>query len=135
MKIRVATGADTAALSRWDTHLSKKELENAINRGHVYLAEEEGRCIGWLRYNLFWDNTPFLNLLYFFEERRGRGYGKMMMDFWEMEMRRQGYRTVMTSTQANEYAQHFYVKLGYTAVGGFLPDGEPYELIFSKSLL
>jgi hypothetical protein len=40
----------------------------------------------------------------------------------------------MTSTASDEYAQHFYQKLGYTTIGGFTPFGDPYVLIFSKML-
>ena len=41
---------------------------------------------------------------------------------------------VMTYTQADEYAQHFYTHLGYRAAGGFVLPGDPYELIFVKEL-
>ena len=40
----------------------------------------------------------------------------------------------MTSTASNECAQHFYYKLGYTAIGGFCPEAEPYELLLAKKL-
>ena len=56
------------------------------------------------------------------------------MDHWEKQMRHQGFDRVMTSTASDEYAQHFYQKLGYTAIGGFTPFWEAYELVFSKSL-
>jgi ribosomal protein S18 acetylase RimI-like enzyme len=49
-------------------------------------------------------------------------------------MHRSGYHIVMTSTASDEYAQHFYRKLGYTAIGGFALPGDPYELILSKEL-
>lgn len=49
-------------------------------------------------------------------------------------MKQAGYETVMTSTQSDEYAQHFYRRLGYAAVGGFLPPGEAYELMLAKKL-
>ena len=39
------------------------------------------------------------------------------MEFWENEMKRKGYDLLLTSTQVNEEAQHFYRKLGFRAVG------------------
>lgn len=57
-----------------------------------------------------------------------------MMAWWEREMHSQGFDTLMTSTASDEYAQHFYQKLGYSAVGGFALPGEVYELIFVKNL-
>ena len=49
------------------------------------------------------------------------------MLFWENEMRELGYKMVMTSTQVNEQAQHFYRKLGYKDRGGIFLDGTPFE--------
>jgi len=117
-----------------DKHVDKQELENLIRLNRVYLAEQEGRFLGWLRYNLFWDNTPFMNMIYLLEESRGKGIGRQFVEYWENAMKMLGYEVVMTSTASDEYAQHFYVKLGYQVVGGFLPDGDPFELILSKRL-
>ena len=49
-------------------------------------------------------------------------------------MHAQCYGVVMTSTASDEDAQGLYRHLGYRAVGGFLPEGEPYELMFAKRL-
>ena len=50
----------------------------------------------------------------------------------------QGYGMVMTSTQADEEAQHFYRKIGYKESGGFTIDipgyEQPMELIFIKAI-
>ncbi len=132
MKVRLAEYEDRKRLTSYDSHISEQELENSIRMGRVYVAENEGCFTGWLRYNLFWDNTPFLNLLYVLEEYRGQGCGRQLVRFWEAEMQRQGYQTLLTSTQSDEYAQHFYVRIGYEAVGGFRLDGDPYEILFAK---
>ena len=134
MNIRIATTKDLAVISRHDHHISPAELENSIRLGRVALAEENEEFLGWLRWNLFWDNTPFLNLIYLLEPHRGKSRGKAMMAWWESRMAELGFHTVMTSTASDEYAQHFYVNLGYTAVGGFTPFGDSYELIFGKKL-
>jgi len=134
MIFRPALLSDLALLSENDRHISANELENLIRLGRVSIAESDGNLIGWLRWNLFWDNTPFLNMLYLTEDFRGQGYGREMMQQWESARRLEGYDTVMTSTASDEYAQHFYQKLGYTSIGGFLPFGDPYELIFAKKI-
>lgn len=134
MNIRTAKMDDILTLKQYDRHISAQELENSVSLGRVYVAEEEGKFAGWLRYNLFWDNTPFINLLYVLDSHRGKGVGTSLMEYWEIRMKWAGYETIMTSTQSNEYAQHFYNRLGYAAVGGFLPPGEPYELILAKKL-
>ncbi len=134
MQIRYAEETDLEQLIRLDRHISKQELANAIRLRRVYIAEQNGCFAGWLRYNLFWDNTPFMNLLYILEPYRAKGLGRQLVSFWEAEMEKQGYGTLMTSTQSDEYAQHFYVKAGYEAVGGFRLAGEVYELVFAKRL-
>ena len=98
------------------------------------LLEQGDGIAGWLRYNLFWDSIPFVNLLFLLDDFRGQGYGKELMLYWEHEMASRGFQWVMTSTQANECAQHFYRKLGYEDAGGFLPPGEPLELVLMKKL-
>lgn len=134
MKIRIAQTNDLEILSLNDKHISKCELENLIGLNRIYIIEMNGNFIGWLRYNLFWDNTPFMNMLYISEKNRGKGFGKLLVEHWESEMRILGYNTVMTSTASDEYAQHFYMKLGYKVVGGFTPFGDPFEVILSKQI-
>lgn len=133
MKIRTAKISDLELL-RQDRHISENELKNSISCKRVYIAEENGVFAGWLRYNLFWDNTPFMNMLYVLDGYRGSGFGKALVSRWENDMAALGYNTVMTSTASNEYAQHFYNKLGYTAAGGFMPPDEPLEIILIKSI-
>lgn len=136
MDIHIATAGlkDAEELALRDKHISRKELENCLASGRVYLAKEGDKLIGWLRYGLFWDNTPFLNMLYVMKERWGRGCGGKLLTYWEEQMAARGYTVVMTSTQAAEQGQQFYDKHGYQAVGGFFPHAEPYELILLKRL-
>ena len=133
MDIRLAVSQDIPLLSEWDEHISTQELINSVQLNRVYIAEIGQRPIGWLRYNLFWDNTPFMNMLCLIEEEQRKGYGKELVLHWERQMKLLGYETVLTSTQSNEYSQHFYVKLGYETVGGFLLKPEPYEIIMAKN--
>ncbi|MCI8639749.1 MAG: GNAT family N-acetyltransferase [Coprococcus sp.] len=133
MNIRFAESKDIGILVRYDRHISKEEIENSILRNFIYIAEDHGRFRGWLRYNLFWDSIPFMNMLYVLEEYRGRGVGRQIVTFWENEMSRRGHKMLMTSTRADELAQHFYFKIGYEAIGGFKLGDEPYEMIFSKN--
>ena len=134
MTIRTAYSSDLEVLITHDHHISPTELENLIRLGRVTVLEVDGKFAGWLRWNLFWDNTPFLNMLYLLESYRGKGLGRAMMAHWEAEVAALGYDRCMTSTASDEYAQHFYQKLGYSAIGGFTIPGDPYELIFCKGL-
>lgn len=132
--IRIADGRDLEFLAENDCHIPPEERESVIRQGRILILETEGRPAGWLRWGMFWDNTPFMNLLYLLEEYRGAGFGRAMVSHWETQMRNAGHTLVMTSTQANEYAQGFYRRLGYQDVGGFLLPGESYELLLVKAL-
>lgn len=137
MQIYTAEEKDLAMLLENDTHISEDELKISIILKRVYIANsagEEPELIGWLRYNLFWDSIPFLNMLYIQNDQKRKGYGTKLVGYWEDQMRQIHHHSVMTSTAQNEYAQHFYEKLGYKAVGSFMPKDGPLEIIFQKDL-
>ena len=134
MEIRYAGPGDLELISEYDEDVSEEVLSNAIAMKRIILLFIDGEFEGWLRFNLFWDNIPFMNLLYLSEEQRRKGYGRKMVEFWEREMADQGYDFVLTSTQSDEAGQFFYRKLGYTDRGALLLPDEPLEIILYKKL-
>ena len=130
--IRYAKNNDYLWLKEHDKHISEKVLMNKIDNNEIFIIENNGKIIGWLRYNLFWDNIPFMNMICFLEEYRKIGLGRKLVEFWEKEMKDIGYKSVLTSTQSNEDAQIFYRKIGYVEIGGFKYFNDPYEIIFQK---
>ena len=126
-EIRYATEADLAFWGTLDKHISEDELMLKIRDKRGYLICDENKPMGIMRYNLFWDCIPFLTLIYFEEAYRRKGFGKKAMLFWEAEMRGRGYKMVLTSTQVDEDAQHFYRKLGYIEKGSLSFDNTPFE--------
>ena len=134
MNIRTAGMEDYAFLSENDRHIRPEELRRVLSQGRVLLLRQGGERAGWLRWGLFWDNTPFMNMLYVLEEYRGQGCGRRLAACWEERMREDGFDLVMTSTRSDEEAQHFYRGLGYTDCGALLLPGEPLELIFRKEI-
>ncbi len=105
-----------------------------MKSGKILIAYNNDDFIGWLRYGMFWDEHPFMNMLFIMENYRGKGYGKGLVNYWEELMISDKYNLLMTSTMANEDAQHFYRKIGYREIGGFVLPNEPMELIMTKSL-
>lgn len=130
IEIRHARADDKAFWLTLDKHISPDELDIKIRDGRCYIVSDNGRPIGILRYNLFWDNIPFCTLLYMDESHRGNGYGKRLVAFWENEMQALGYNALLTSTQADEDAQHFYRKLGYTDCGSMTVRGQSAAELF-----
>jgi len=134
MKIVAATAADYHYMRTHDRHIREKLIMPKIDGREIHMLKVEERTIGWMRHSYFWDNTPFMNLIWIDEPYRSNGYGREAMLFWEEQMRQEGYRLVMTSTQANEGAQHFYRKLGYRDSGCLWLEDEPLEIMLTKAL-
>lgn len=132
MNIRFARKSDVTFLVRNETHVHKKILAKKIEDRQILIAEDDGEPVGWLRFGFFWDEIPFINMLYVLEPNRSCGIGKALMTAWEKEMYEEGFSVFMTTMQKNETAQDFYRKLGYRDAGGFTPAGEAYELIMIK---
>ena len=132
--IRYAELEDIGLLKSYDEHINMEELTNSIKLKRILIMFENNRFVGWLRYNLFWDNIPFMNMLYFLDRERKKGYGSKLIDFWEIEMKNKGYKFVLTSTQSNEQAQFFYRKHNYIDSGALVLPEEPLEIIFYKKL-
>ncbi len=132
IKIRYVQNSDKEFWFSLDKHLSETEFEKKVRdkQGYVLFADE--LPIGILRYNLFWDNTPFCTLLYISEKYRRNGYGKKLTEFWENEMLSLGYDRLLVSTRSDENAQHFYRALGYLDCGGLLAPDQPTELFLDK---
>jgi len=138
IKIRYMQEEDRDLWFKLDRHLSEEEFTKKIRDKMGYVLFEDDIPIGILRYNLFWDNTPFCTLLFIDWEYHGKGYGRKIVEFWEKDMKSMGYGMIMTSTQVDESAQHFYRKLGYKERGGLIIDiagyEQPMEMFFIKKI-
>ena len=138
MTIELATIHDLKIIEKYDSHIPLNRLGECIYNNLVYVLHDQERgnaILGILRYSLFWQSIPFLDLLYIDEKYRGRGYGTLMMEHWEKSMRRMHYQYGMLSTQEDETAKYFYENLGYKKIGAFLPPEQSAgELIYLKTL-
>lgn len=125
--IRHAVETDKTFWFTLDKHMRESEFSLKVREKRGYVVSGGSKPAGIMRYNLFWDIIPFLTLIYFEESFRGKGFGRQTVLFWENEMRGFGYKMVMTSTQSDEQAQHFYRKLGYLDRGSIFLDNTPFE--------
>lgn len=137
-EIRYVCHEDKEFWYSFDKHISEAELENKVRDRRGYVLLKDGKQIGLLRYGLFWDNTPFCNMLFVDWEYQKKGYGRMLVEYWEQDMKSQGFGFVMTSTQVDEDAQHFYRKIGYKDSGCLVIDvpeyAQPMEMFMIKAL-
>ena len=138
IEIRYLQERDKEFWFKLDQHLTEQEFERKVRDQMGYVLLDDDTPVALLRYNLFWDNTPFCTLLFVDWGVQRKGYGKALMMHWEADMKEKGYRLLMTSTQVDEDAQHFYRKLGYQDAGGMLfpVSGfeQPMELFFLKAI-
>ncbi len=125
---------DFAVIKEHDKHIAESELKHILSAKRVIVLYQGDTFLGWLRFGLFGDNIPFINMLYILDAYRGQGNGTKLVSFWEDEMAKAGYRQAFTSTQSNERAQFFYRKIGYTECGALLLPKEPLEMFFIKDL-
>lgn len=134
MAIRLANASDRAFLAERDRHLQPERLAAAVSEGRVYLVCTNGVTVGWLRWGYFWGMIPLMELLHILEDCRGQGLGRALVHRWEADMFAAGAGFVLTSTQADESAQHFYRKLGYRDCGSLIVPGQAApELFLGKS--
>ncbi|WP_440111724.1 GNAT family N-acetyltransferase [Paenibacillus sp. QZ-Y1] len=134
MKIEYATMADYEYILERDRHIHQALVEPKIKEKEIFILWDEGSRIGWMRYGYFWDNIPFMNMIWIDEPYRNGGNGKKVVQHWEILTKQKGFDTVMTSTQSDEHAQHFYRKLGYVDAGALLLDTQPLEVILIKKI-
>lgn len=86
IEIRYVELSDKPFWYQLDKHLPEAEFVNKVKTKRGYVLLENGIPVGLLRYNLFWDNTPFCTMLFIAEDYQGKGYGRSLMEYWEEDM-------------------------------------------------
>jgi hypothetical protein len=80
---------DFPYLSERDHHISQDLLRRKIRDREIIVAKgSDHKPVGWLRFGYFWDNTPFMNMLFVEEALRHKRIGTNLNQFWENEMKR-----------------------------------------------
>lgn len=136
LSILYATFEDIEYLRKHDTHLSLDRVKKKVFDNEVIIAKYGENYLGWLRFGYFWDFIPFINMIVINDAYQKQGVGSRLVQFWEDEMYfKYHHEMVMTSTQADETAQHFYRKLGYRDAGAlFEVNDGPAEIFLIRKL-
>jgi predicted N-acetyltransferase YhbS len=85
--------------------LATQDLRAVVERGQALVARDQDALVGWLRWGMFWDEVPFMNMLHVVEDRRHQGIGRRLVEEWQHRCRQSGHALVMTSTMSSESAQ------------------------------
>lgn len=138
MEIKVVTNNDKEFVMNIDKHINNTGYNNLVYTKSGYVIWEKKQRTGIIVHCILWDNIPFMNFLFIKEEYRNKGLAKQAIISWENEMKNQGYKMTLISTQVDEGAQHLYRKLGYIDCGGLVfnntPFDQPMEMFFRKVL-
>ncbi|MCM1043718.1 MAG: GNAT family N-acetyltransferase [Corallococcus sp.] len=132
ISVRLAKESDKDFWFTLDRHLPSEEFDKKVRDGQAFVLLCEKRPAGILRYNLFWDNTPFCTMLYVAEDFRGKGLGTKLLGFWEDTVKSLGYGWLLVSTRSDETAQYFFRASGYADCGRLSPPDQPDELFLGK---
>ena len=138
MEIKIVTNNDKEFVMSIDKHINDTGYNNLVYTKSGYVIWEKNQRTGIIVHCILWDNIPFMNFLFIKEEYRNKGLAKQAIIIWENEMKNQGYKMTLISTQVDEGAQHLYRKLGYIDCGGLVfnntPFDQPMEMFFIKSI-
>jgi len=114
-----------------DRHIRSLEYFVAVNT--------KGKCVGIIgMYTLVenYEDTLWLGWYCVHKKHRGRGIGKLLLDFVIDEARERGkkYICIYTSTDSNEAkAQEIYEKYGFYIIKRIKKNG--YEILYRKKTL
>ena len=138
MEIKVVTNNDKEFVMSIDRHVDDTGYANRVYTKSGYIIWEDSQPIGIIVHCILWEHIPFMNFIFIKEDYRSKGFAKQAIIRWENEMKNQGYKMTLISTQVDEKAQHLYRKLGYIDCGGLVfhntPFDQPMEIFFRKVL-
>ena len=69
--IRYVELQDRKAWYKLDRHLPENGFEEKVKSRQGYVLFKDTQLVGILRYNLFWDNTPFCTMIFIDNRFRG----------------------------------------------------------------
>lgn len=133
--IRRGTLEDLEILVDLDSDIDADILQQKIIAEQCLVLVEEDTIIGYLRYSLFLDRIPFLNLLHVKPAYRGLGHSAELLNYWETEMMAMGHFLLMCTADSTQHLQHFYRDSDYVDAGNFLIPGEEFQVILMKTLI
>lgn len=127
MIVKYMEKQDKAFVMSIDKHVNDTGYDKRVYTKTGYVMWEKNVPIGLMHYSVIWDNLPFLNFIFIIEKYRNKGFASQSLAFWEEDMKQQGYKMVLLSTQVDEEAQNIYRHLGYKDCGAILFDNTPME--------
>lgn len=102
------------------TEVGEKDLNYFLNEQYIYVAEEDGKIVGFITGEIFkkkvWYTVQLgsINNLYIIEKYRNNGIGKKLMQTMINALKEKGITNIELNTfSSNVDAIKFYEKLGF----------------------
>ena len=109
-KIRYLQKQDQEFWRQLDKHLPETEFQKKVRDKQAYVFLKDDRPVGIFRYNLFWDNTPFLNMIYVLETYQNQGYGTKLLQVLELTLLSQGIQEYIVYVSQFISSNQFFLK-------------------------
>ena len=134
--IRIAVNSDADFLTS-NAYASSAVVRRKIELEEFIVAALKGELVGFLQLEYLWSKVPYIALIRVLPESQRSGIGKGMLEFAEDFLREKGYRSLYSSSQADEpepQAWHRHVGFRECGIIRGINDGID-EVFFCKSLL
>lgn len=134
--VRRAAQPDLDFVSQ-DGYVKAEVIGRKIDVGEIFVAEVNGERAGYLRVEFLWSIQPYVALIRVLEKYRGRGLSRVLLEFLETELRREGYKVLFSSSQLDEAEpQAWHRHMGFEESGMItgLNEGGVGEVFFRKAL-
>ncbi|TXK80673.1 GNAT family N-acetyltransferase [Paenibacillus sp. N3.4] len=135
--VRFGRMNDLEDIASEDQSVLKNILNWKLQNQEILLAEENNEIIGYLRIEYLWSKYPYIGLIIVRPEYRKQGIGKTLLEYLEDHLRKQGIKTLYSSSQVNEAEpQKWHRHMGFKECGiinGINP-GDIGEVFFLKSI-
>lgn len=132
--LRAATESDFAFLRGFANEPGDARVRAQIRDGRLRIIAPGGIPVGFIKFYVLWETLPFIEVIILREECRGRGLGREAVRQWEREMAARSFTRAVISTQADETAQGFWRRIGYSDCGSLNLPGRPSELFMFRDL-
>ena len=101
----------------------------------AFVAKEENKAIGFLIYNIWWGNCPFIELIKIKESHQRQEIGHHLLETAIDELKSKNYKELISSSEVvNDMGNNFHRKWGFKKINSLnLLHGE--EQFYKKVII
>ncbi|MBN8951720.1 MULTISPECIES: GNAT family N-acetyltransferase [unclassified Rhizobium] len=97
---------------------SEDWIRRCIQFDEYFVAEQDGKLVGFLRFSRFWGKIPYMDMIRVLPSHQRAGAGSALFRAWESAMIEEGVEHLMTSSEwAEAEPQAWHRRNGFKAAG------------------